>query len=81
MGYRCKIWSDVVFFRITGIFSSDISMIVGEATGFGEAIFCQLSTCDFYLFFRNNIIYVSDFLAPGSEIAINGHADLYRGGS
>jgi len=56
-------------------------MIVGEATGFGEAIFCQLSTFDFNLFFRNNIIYVSDFSAPGSEIAISGHADLYRGGS
>lgn len=81
MGYRCKIWPAVVFFGITGIFSSDISMIVGEATGFGEAIFSQLSTFDYYLFFRNNIIYVSDISAPCSEIGINGHADLYRGGS
>ena len=56
-------------------------MIVGEATGFGEAIFSQLSTFDYYLFFRNNIIYVSDISAPCSEIGINGHADLYRGGS
>jgi len=56
-------------------------MIVGEATGFGEAIFCQLSTFDFYLFSRNKIIYVSDFSAPCSEIANSGHADLYRGGS
>jgi hypothetical protein len=56
-------------------------MFVGEVTGFGEAIFCQLTTLVFYLFIRSNIIYVPDFSAPGSEIAINRHADLYRGGS